>query len=67
MVQVVVGDEKVVHLGWLKTGLDQLEGGDRAAAEHQGLVADAQGVGAAKPELGGCGSAAFQDYYPAHA
>ena len=65
-VEVVVGEEKVVHLGWLETGLDQLEGGDRAAAEHQGLVADAQGVGAAKLELGGCGSAASQDKYLDH-
>ena len=45
MLEVVVGEEKVFHLGWLETGLDQ---GDRAAAEHQGLVADAQGVGAAQ-------------------
>ena len=61
VVEVVVGEEKVFHLGWLETGLDQLLGGDQATAEHQGLVADAQGVGAAKPELGGCGSAASQD------
>ena len=46
VVEVVVGEEKVVHLGWLETGLDQLVGGGRAAVEHQHLFADAQGVGA---------------------
>jgi len=61
VIEVVVGEEKVFHLGRLETGLDQLVGGDRAAAEHQSLVADEQGVGAVKPELGGCGSAASRD------
>ena len=66
VVESVVGEEKVVHLGGIGTSLDQLMGGRWTAVEHQYLVAYAQRMGAAEPELGGCGSAASQYKYFNH-
>jgi hypothetical protein len=61
VIEMVVGEEEVVDLGWPETGLDQLVGGGRAAVEHHVLAADVDDVRRAEPLGGGCRGAGSQD------
>ena len=66
VVEVVMGEEKVVDLGGPEAGLDQLVGGCRAAVEHEVLPIEFYDEGRAKAVGGGCRGPGPEDVYLAH-